>query len=54
MSLIIFISGLLLGLTCIGGFMWSAMEQKPKFIWLIGAGIAIIVGLAGLVFSGSP
>lgn len=53
MSLMIAISGLLLGLVCIGGFMWSAMEQKPKAIWLLGAGIALIVGLAGLIFRGS-
>lgn len=54
MSLIIFLVGLLAGLLCIGGFMWSAMEQKPKAIWLLGAGVAILVGLAGLVFrSGS-
>ncbi|MDO8735734.1 MAG: hypothetical protein Q7K29_01445 [Thermoleophilia bacterium] len=52
MSLIIFISSLLAGLFCLGGFMWSAMEQKPKAIWLLGAGVAIIVGLAGLVIRG--
>lgn len=50
MSLVIFIVSLLTGLLCIGGFMWSAMEQRPKFIWLLGAGIAILVGLAGMVF----
>lgn len=50
MSLIIFVIGLLSGLLCIGGFMWSAMEQKPKAIWLLGAGIAILVGMAGLIF----
>lgn len=50
MSLIIFITCLLAGLLCIGGFMWSAMEQKPKAVWLLGAGIAILVGLAGLTF----
>jgi hypothetical protein len=50
MSLFIFVIGLLSGLLCIGGFMWSAMEEKPKAIWLLGAGIAILVGMAGLIF----
>lgn len=54
MSLIIFIVCLLAGLLCLGGFLWSAMEQKPKAIWLIGAGVAILVGIAGLILrSGS-
>ncbi|MHB9053548.1 MAG: hypothetical protein ACYC5F_06125 [Thermoleophilia bacterium] len=50
LPLIIFIVSLIAGLTCLGGFLWSAMEQKPKGIWLLGLGIAIIVGLAGLIF----
>ncbi|MHB9112766.1 MAG: hypothetical protein ACYC4D_09115 [Thermoleophilia bacterium] len=49
MSLIIFVVGLLTGLLCLGGFMWSAMEQKPKTIWLLGEGIAILMGMAGLI-----
>ncbi len=49
MSLIIFIICLLAGLVCLGGFLWSAMEQKPKVIWLIGGGVTILVGLAGLI-----
>jgi len=45
---ILFIS-LIAGLFCVGGFLWSAMEQKPMKIWLIGAGAAIIVGILGLL-----
>ena len=49
MVLLIFSICLIAGLFCVGGFLWSAMEQKPKSIWLIGAAVAILVGLAGLV-----
>lgn len=49
LPLLIFIVSLIGGLVCFGGFLWSAMEQKPKGIWLLGLGIAIIVGLAGLI-----
>ena len=49
LPLLIFVVSLIAGLVCLGGFLWSAMEQKPKAIWLIGLGIAIIVGFAGLV-----
>ena len=49
LPLLIFIVSLIAVLVCFGGFLWSAMEQKPKGIWLIGLGATIIVGLAGLV-----
>ena len=49
MTLIIFVVGLLAGLFCIGGFLWSAMDGKPRKVWLIGAGATIVVALAGLV-----
>ena len=49
LPLLIFIVSLIAGLICLGGFLWSAMEQKPKAIWLIGLGVAIMVGFAGLV-----
>jgi len=48
-GLLFFVTCLLAGLFCVGGFLWSAMEGKPRAIWLIGTGAAIIVGLAGLV-----
>lgn len=37
------------GLFCIGGFLWSVVEEKPSAIWLVGAGISVVVGIAGLV-----
>lgn len=46
---LLFIVTLLGGLFCIGGFMWSAMESKPQKIWLVGAAITILVGIAGVV-----
>ncbi len=49
LSLIIFVVCLLAGLFCFGGFLWSAMEKKPKTIWLTGLGVTILVGIAGLV-----
>jgi len=47
--LLIFFVSLLTGVVCVGGFLWSASEQKPKAFWLIGVGVAILVGLMGLV-----
>lgn len=48
-TLIIFVIGLISGLFCIGGFLWGAMEGKPRKVWLIGAGATILVALAGLL-----
>jgi len=48
-GLILFVLVLLLGLFCIGGFLWSAMQEKPKKVWLIGAAAAVIVAIAGLI-----
>ena len=46
---VFFLISLIAGLFCVGGFLWSTMEGKPKSIWLIGAGATIVVGIAGLV-----
>ncbi|MCL4309401.1 MAG: hypothetical protein M0Z32_04250 [Actinomycetota bacterium] len=46
---VFFLISLIAGLFCMGGFLWSTMEGKPKSIWLIGAGATIVVGIAGLV-----
>lgn len=36
------------GLICIGGFLWSVVEERPRAIWLVGAAVAVLVGIAGL------
>ncbi len=46
---LIFFLCLVSGLFCVGGFLWSAMEQKPKAFWLLGGTAILIVGLAGLL-----
>ena len=51
---VVFLFFLIAGLFCFGGFLWSAMEGKPKAIWMIGAGVTIIVGVAGLVMHNRP
>lgn len=48
-TLLLFLICLGAGLFFIGGFLWSAMEQKPRAIWLIGAAASLMVGLAGFV-----
>ncbi len=45
---VIFFTVLIAGLFCIGGFLWSTVEQKPRALWLIGAAVTIIVGITGL------
>lgn len=47
--LLIFLIALLAGLFSIGGFLWSAMQEKPQKLWLLGAAAAILVGIAGLI-----
>ncbi|MHB1391353.1 MAG: hypothetical protein ACYCXF_09040 [Thermoleophilia bacterium] len=46
---VIFIIALLGALFCFGGFMLSAMESRPQKLWLAGAAISLLVGVAGLV-----
>ena len=48
-SLLLFLICLGAGLFCLGGFLWSAMDGKPKSTWLIGAAAAVLVGIAGLL-----
>lgn len=49
MSQIAFFIVLITGLFCIGGFFWSVVEEKPRVVWLVAAGLTIVVGIAGLV-----
>ncbi|MFA5802136.1 MAG: hypothetical protein WC911_06620 [Thermoleophilia bacterium] len=48
-TLLVFLVCLSAGLFFVGGFLWSAMEQKPRAIWLVGAAVSLLVGLAGFV-----
>jgi hypothetical protein len=50
-TLVIFLICLGTGLFFVGAFLWSAMEQKPRAIWLVGAAVSLIVGLAGFVIN---
>ena len=46
---LVFFLCLIAGLICMGGFLWSSMEQKPRTFWLLGGTATIVVGLAGLL-----
>lgn len=49
MAQVAFFIILVMGLFCVGGFLWSVIEEKPRATWLLAAGLTIIVGIAGLV-----